>query len=45
MSNWIIRLENGREYHYEGSYCGAVNYAESCTMGLGYSYTIEEEEE
>lgn len=44
MKKWIIRFESGLECHYEGSYCGAADYAESCNLGLGYGYTIEEEE-
>lgn len=44
MRQWRITFESGLEVYYEGSYCGAVAYAESCNSGLGYDYTIEEEE-
>ncbi len=45
MKTWRILFENGWEIHYKGDYCGAVNYADSCNIGLGYDYTIEEWEE
>lgn len=42
MKTWRILFESGWEVYYEGDYCGAVNYADSCNIGLGYEYTIEE---
>lgn len=45
MKTWRILFEDGYEYYYKGDYCGAVNYADSCNIALGYDYTIEEWEE
>ena len=45
MKKWRILFESGWEVYYEGDYCGAVNYADSCNIGLGYDYVIEEWQE